>query len=259
VAVAASAEDDGIRIRGASSGGPATGGGETTLADAVPGDAFVLLDFLGQGTTDQLGRLKSNPQFAPVLDELKEYGVTLDEVLALLNGEVAFYARPAGVIPELTLVLEPKDAAAALATIDKLMEHLAAASGGKVESGTQGGHAVKTVDLGNFAIHYGAVDGKVLLTSGLNGIADYGTSGDRFPDSADFKEAKDAAGMPDSTGGFAYIDVKDVLPLLEGLAALSGKSLPSDVTENLRPLRSFLAWSEGGPDSRTYDAFLQIK
>jgi len=260
VAVSASAEDDGIRIHGASSGGPATGGGETTLAGAVPGDAFVLLDFLGQGTTDQLGRLlKSNSQFAPVLDELKEYGVTLDEVLALLNGEVAFYARPAGVIPELTLVLEPKNAAAALATIEKLMEHLAASSGGKVESGTQDGHPVKTVELGNFAIHYGAVNGKVLLTSGLNGIADFGTSGDRFPDSADFKEAKDAAGMPDSTRGFAYIDVKDVLPLLEGLGALSGKSLPSDATENLRPLRSFLAWSEGGSDARTYDAFLEIK
>ena len=259
VAVSASAEDDGIRIRGASSGGPAAGGGETTLAEGVPGDALVLLDFLGQGTTDQLGRLRSSPQFAPVLDELKEYGVTLDEVLALLNGEVAFYARPGGVIPELTLVLEPKEAAAALATIDTLMEHLAAAQGGKVENGTQDGHPVKTVDLGNFAIHYGAADGKVLLTSGLNGIADYGTSGDRLPDSADFKEAKDAAGMPDSTGGFAYIDVKDVLPLLEGLAALSGQGLSSEVTDNLRPLRSFLAWSEGGPDSRTYDAFLQIK
>jgi len=259
VAVSASAEDDGIRIRGASSGGPAAGGGETTLAEGVPGDALVLLDFLGQGTTDQLGRLRSSPQFAPVLDELKEYGVTLDEVLALLNGEVAFHARLGGVIPELTLVLEPKEAAAALATIDTLMEHLAAAQGGKVENGTQDGHPVKTVDLGNFAIHYGAADGKVLLTSGLNGIADYGTSGDRLPDSADFKEAKDAAGMPDSTGGFAYIDVKDVLPLLEGLAALSGQGLSSEVTDNLRPLRSFLAWSEGGPDSRTYDAFLQIK
>jgi hypothetical protein len=258
VAVSASAEDDGIRIRGASSGGPA-GGGETTLAAGVPGDAFALLDFLGQGTTDQLGRLKSSPQFAPVLDELEEYGVTFDELLSLLQGEVAFYARPGGVIPELTLVLRPQDASAALATLDKLMEHLAAASGGTVESGTQDGHPVKTVNLGNFAIHYGAVEGKVLLTSGMNGIADYGTSGDRLPDSEDFKEAKDAAGMPDSTGGFAYIDVKDVLPLLEGLAALSGKSLPSEVTENLRPLRSFLAWSEGGSDSRTYDAFLEIK
>ncbi len=258
VAVSASAEDDGIRIRGASSGGPA-GGGETTLAEGVPGDAFALLDFLGQGTTDQLGRLKSSPQFAPALKELQEYGVTLDELLSLLQGEVAFYARPGGLIPELTLVLEPRDESAALATLDKLMAHLATASGGTVESGTQDGHPVKTVNFGNFAIHYGAVDGKVLLTSGMNGIAAYGASGDRLPDSADFKEAKDAAGMPDSIGGFAYIDVKDVLPLLEGLAALSGKSVPSEVTENLRPLRSFLAWSKGGSDSRTYDAFLEIK
>jgi Protein of unknown function (DUF3352) len=258
VAVSASAEDDGVRIRGASSGGPA-GGGETTLAAGVPADAFALLDFLGQGTTDQLGRLKSSPQFAPALEELQEYGLTLDELLVLLQGEVAFYARPGGVIPELTLVVEPKDESAALATLDKLMARLAEASGGTVESGTQDGHPVKTVNVGNFAIHYGAADGKVLLTSGMHGIADYGTSGDRLPDSADFKEAKDAAGMPDSTGGFAYIDVKDVVPLLEGLAALSGKSLPSEVTENLRPLRSFLAWSEGGSDSRTYDAFLEIK
>ena len=258
VAVSASAEDDGIRIRGASSGGPA-GRGETTLAEGVPGDAFALLDFLGQGTTDQLGRLKSSPQFAPALKELQEYGVTLDELLSLLQGEVAFYARPGGLIPELTLVLEPRDERAALATLDKLMAHLATASGGTVESGTQDGHPVKTVNFGNFAIHYGAVDGKVLLTSGMNGIAAYGASGDRLPDSADFKEVKDAAGMPDSTGGFAYIDVKDVLPLLEGLAALSGKSVPNEVTENLRPLRSFLAWSKGGSDSRTYDAFLEIK
>jgi hypothetical protein len=194
-----------------------------------------------------------------VLEELKEYGVTFDELLSLLGGETAFYARPGALIPELTLVLDPRDASAALATVDKLMQHLAEESGGRVESATQNGHPVKTVKLGNFAIHYGAVGGKVLLTSGLNGIADYGTSGDRLPDSADFKEAKDAAGMPDSTGGFAYIDVKDVLPLLEGLAALSGQSVPSEVTDNLRPLRSFLAWSEGGSESRTFDAFLQIK
>jgi hypothetical protein len=258
VAVSASAEDDGIRIRGASSGGPA-GGAETTLAEGVPGDAFALLDFLGQGTTDQLGRLKSSPQFAPALEELQEYGVTLDELLSLLHGEIAFYARPGGVIPELTLVLAPQDQSAALATLDKLMAHLAAASGGTVESGTQDGHPVKTVNLGNFAIHYGAVDGKVLLTSGLNGIADYGASGDHLPDSADFKDAQEAAGMPDSTGGFMYVDLKDALPLLEGFASLSGENLPNEVTENLRPLRSFLAWSEGGSESRTFDAFLEIK
>jgi hypothetical protein len=117
---------------------------------------------------------------------------------------------------------------------------------------------VKTVNLGQFTIHYGTVDGKVLITSGVSGIADYG-EGDHLPDSADFKQAQAAAGMPDSTGGVIYVDLKDALPLLEGFAGLAGQSLPRSTTENLRPLRSFLAWTEGGSDSRTFDAFLEIK
>ncbi len=259
IAASASAEDDGVRVRGASSGGPGGGDFSAKLADGVPGDAFALLDFPGQGTTDRLKELKSNPQLGPAIQQLQQsLGVTLEQVLALLQGEIAFYARPGAGIPELTLVLEEGDQSAALATLDKLMARLAAASGGTVEPGTQGGHEVKTVNFGNFAIHYGGLDGKVVLTSGVNGIADYG-SGDHLPDSADFKEAKDAAGMPDSTGGFAYIDLKNALPLLEGFASLSGHSLPSETSENLRPLRSFVAWSQGGADSRTFDAFLEIK
>ena len=65
--------------------------------------------------------------------------------------------------------------------------------------------------------------------------------------------------MPDSTGGVFYLDLKDALPLLEGFASLAGQSLPSSTTENLRPLRSFLAWSDGGSGARSFDAFLEIK
>jgi hypothetical protein len=65
--------------------------------------------------------------------------------------------------------------------------------------------------------------------------------------------------MPDSTGGVIYVDLKDALPLIEGLGSLAGKSLPSSTTDNLRPLRSFLAWSSASGDTRTFDAFLEIK
>ena len=176
VAASASAEDDGVRVHGATSGGPGGGDFASALIGGVPGDAFALLDFDGQGTTDQLGKLKSNPQAAAAIAKFEqEYGVTLEQVLALLSGEVAFYARPGAVIPELTLALDPKDQSAALATLDKLAAKLAEESGGQVEPGTQGGHAVKTVNLGQFAIHYGSVDDKVLITSGVSGIADYGS------------------------------------------------------------------------------------
>ena len=225
----------------------------------MPGDAFAFLDFNGKGTTDQLEQLKSNPQAAAALAQVqRQLGVTVDQLVSLLGGEVAFYARPRIGIPELTLALAPQDASAALATLDKLAARLAAMSGGKVVSGTQGGHAVKTIDLGQFQIHYGSVDGKVLITSGVSGIADYG-SGEQLADSADFKEAKDAAGMPDSTGGVIYLDLKDALPLIEGFASLVGPEPAGSTTDNLRPLRSFLAWSSASGDTRTFDAFLEIK
>ncbi|HKG42795.1 MAG TPA: DUF3352 domain-containing protein [Gaiellaceae bacterium] len=260
IAAAVSAEESGLRIRGASSGGPGGGGDfASKLLGGVPGDALALLDFQGSGTTDQLGRLKSNPQIAAAIAQVeKQLGVTLDELIALFSGENAFYVRSGIGIPEFTLVLGGHDQGAALATLDKLAANLAAATGGKIEAGSQGGHPVKTVDLGQFAIHYGGVDGKVILTSGVSGIADYGSS-DSLSDSADFKEARSAAGMPDSTGAFTYLDIKNALPLLEGLASLSGENLPSEVTENLRPLRSFLAWSQGPASSRTFDVFLEIE
>ena len=260
-AASVAAEDDGLHVHGASRGGSATTADfASALLGGVPGDAFAFLGFDGKGTADQIEQLEKNPQAAAAFARVERViGVSYDQVLSsLLSGEVAFYARAGVGIPELTLALAPKDASSALKTLDTIAAHLVTRSGGHVESGTQGGHPVKTLNLGNFAVHYGSADGKVLITSGPSGIADYG-QGDHLSDSADFKEAKDAAGMPDSTGGFLYLDVKDALPLLEGLASLSGRSLPSSTTDNLRPLRSVLAWSNASGESRTFDAFLEIK
>lgn len=260
LAVSLSAEDEGLRLRGASSGGN-LGGGEfaSKLLESIPSDAFAAFDFLGSGTTVQLQKLEGTPQFAQVAKQLeREYGVTADELFGLLDGEVAFYARSGALIPELTLALQPGNPAEALVTVDKLMTHLAAEAGTRVQTGTQDGHLVRTVTFGQFAIHYGLVDGKVILTTGLNGISDFGSAGS-LTDSADFKDAKSAAGMPDSTGGVFYVDLKNALPLLEGFAGLAGHNLPPSVTDNLRPLRSLLAWSEGQSDERTFDAFLEIK
>jgi hypothetical protein len=221
----------------------------------VAGDALAFLSFRGGGTADQLKMLESNPQTAKSLQQLQAtLGVSLDDLLALLRNEVAFYLRPSAGIPEFSLALSPTDTTAALATLDKLATRVAALTGGKLTTGT-----VRTIDLGQFTLHYGEVDGHVLITSSLNGISDFGGSGSKLPDSADFKEAKSAAGMPDSNGGFVYIDIKNAIPLIEGFAALSGQSLPPNVAADLRPLRSFVAWSAGSGDSRTFDAFLEIK
>lgn len=259
VSASLSAESDGLRVRGASkgSGSSALGAGDfsSTLLGKVPGDALAFLDFRGGGTVDQLKKLESNPQLGQSLQQLQAtLGVSLDDLLALLRNEVGFYLRPGAGIPEFSLALSPSDKAAALSTLDKLAAKVAALTGGKLTSGTE-----RTLNLGRFALHYGASGDHVLITSGINGITDFGGAGSKLPDSADFKEAKSAAGMPDSTGGFAYIDLKNAIPLIEGFSGLAGQSLPPSVAGNLRPLRSLVAWAAGSGDSRTFDAFLEIK
>ncbi|MDX6490714.1 MAG: hypothetical protein QOD43_959 [Gaiellaceae bacterium] len=259
VAASLSAESDGLRARGAAKGAGtnALGAGDysSSLLGNVPGDALAFLSFRGGGTADQLKKLESNPQTANSLQQLQAMlGVSFDELLALLRNEVGFYLRPGAGIPEFSVALSPSDKTAALSTLDKLAAKVAALTGGKVTAGT-----VRTINFGQFALHYGAAGDHVLITSGVNGISEFGGSESKLPDNADFKEAKSAAGLPDSNGGFVYLDLKNAIPLIEGFAALGGQSLPPSVAGNLRPLRSFVAWAAGSGDSRTFDAFLEIK
>ena len=261
IAASTSVEDDGLRVHGATGGNAAAGSDfAAKLLGNVPGDALAVLDFRGAGIADRIEELESNPKVDRVFRQVEAaLGVSYEDILDLLHNEVALYVRPGAGIPEVTLALETKDQAKALSTLDRLGARLAAATGGELKTETQGGHEVKTLDLGRFSVHYGVVDGTVVITSGLTGISDYGAAGERLPASADFKQAQEAAGMPDSTGGFLYLDLKNSIPLLEGLAALAGKSPPAEVTDNLRPLRSLLAWTDSSGDSRTFDAFLEIK
>jgi len=63
--------------------------------------------------------------------------------------------------------------------------------------------------------------------------------------------------MPDETAGFLYLNVADAVPLL-GLAGLAGADVPEELLENLRPIRSVVAWSEGG-DTSTQTLFVEIQ
>ncbi len=253
IAASLSAEDDGVRVHGAAKGVGAEailGGSNfnSKLLENTPGDALAFLTFRGgSGLTTSLQSLG-----APLSTML---GISAGELAPLLENEVALYVRPGIGIPEITLALDAPDSAESLKTLDKLAASVAAMTGGKVtENGSE-----KTLTIGGVAIHYGTADGKVVVTTASRGVGAYGGSGDKLADSADFREAKSAAGMPDSNAGFAYVDLKDAIPLILGIAGLVGSRPSPVVTENLRPLQSLLAWSEGQGDMRTFDLFLEIK
>jgi hypothetical protein len=265
ISAALSAEDDGLRLHGATGGegssSLAAGDYESKLIDGVPADALAFLSFKGGKSVDQLKeQLQTNPTFSQALPQIEgELGVKVADLLALLRGELAFYLRPGGALPAFSLVLDTDNQSASLSTLDKLATRLAALAEGKVSSSHEDGRTVKTIDLTRFAIRYAGLGDKILITSGLNGIGAYTASGSKLSDSADFKEAKDAAGMPSSNSGFVYVDLKNAIALVESLAGLSGSSLPPKVAENLRPLRSFTTWGKRSGDAFTFDAFLEIK
>jgi hypothetical protein len=257
-AAALSSEDDGVRLHGAAKGEgakPLGGDFASELIKGVPADAFTFLTFKSTGLEQQLDQLESMPQLKPSLRQIEEgFGVSVRRIAALFGGETGFYIRPGAVIPEFTLVLTPDDDNAGLNTLDLLAKHIAPLAGAQFSDGSE-----RTLDFGQFAVRYGASGGHIVLTNSAKGVSAFGEPGEELPDSADFKEAKSAAGLPDSNSGFVYVDLKDGIAFLESLAALGGEKLPSDVEANLRPLRSFLAWGSTSGDTSTFDAFLEIK
>ena len=64
--------------------------------------------------------------------------------------------------------------------------------------------------------------------------------------------------MPDQTSGFLYVNLKDSISLVEGLARLGGSTLPAEVVDNLRPPRTFIAWATLGETESSLTAFLEI-
>jgi hypothetical protein len=265
ISASLSAESDGVRLHGAvsGSGSKALGSGNYTskLMSGVPGDALAFLTFQGGSLADSLRKLEDNPQLGPALKQFESnLGVSFGDILDLFRNEVAFYARPGTPLPEFTLVLESSDEQKALGTLGKLFTRLGAVGLTRPCPNTeQGGVTMECVQVSRLAIHYGASEGKVFITTGPSAVSEYKASGNKLADDPDFKSAKSAAGLPDSNGGFIYLNLKDAIPMIEGLIGFGGINAPQEVTANLAPLRSLLLWSAGSGDTRTFDVFLEIK
>ena len=265
ISAALSAEDDGLRLHGATAGKGSSsltsGDYESKLVGGVPADALAFLTFKGGKGIDELKhQLETNPTYSQVLPQIERaLGVKVADLLDLVRGEVALYVRPGGALPEVSLLLGTPAQASGLKTLDLLADRLRSYMHVKATSTREDGRDVRTLDFGRFVVKYAGVGDTIMITSGLNGIGAYTASGSKLRDSADFKEAKSAAGLPSSNAGFIYVDLKNAIALGESLAGLAGSSLPPEVGDNLRPLRSFVAWGENSGNAATFDAFLEIK
>jgi uncharacterized protein DUF3352 len=253
------AEQNGLRVEGAAKlsgdeGGIAPGNFKAELPDEVPAGALFYADFNDlEGSLSALRDLlgESAPNFDRDLARVEaELGVSLEEdVFPLFSGETAFYVRPGFLIPEITLVTHVDDESAAMATLDKLVaglrEYLPAVQG--VQDVDIDGIQGKEMPVRPpFSLYWAAFDGHLVVSSTRDGIAQLRKPDDRLADDSDFRDALENAVVPDETNGFAYVNLRDAIPYLLGLA---GEGVPDVVRANLGPLDHLVLY--GSKDGRT--------
>lgn len=257
IAMALSAKEDGLFVvvdtRGAKLGNGTQY--EPKLFAKVPGDAVAALSFGGtQGVVDKL----SGPldKVSGVVESAT--GVSLDKVIAAFSGEGVLYVRRgSGSIPEVTAVLAPPDVEETFTTIDTIARKLAAQSGGKVEQTTLDDVPVSRVDLQGVPLTYGKLDGDtIIVTIGSDAIAAFNGSSERLADTAGFKSAAEEVGLGDRTGGFVYVDLDGLIPLITGLAGED--KLSAEARSALESLDSFILETSTDGDSTQVSGFIRV-
>jgi Protein of unknown function (DUF3352) len=256
------AKDEGVAVDAnvKTSGGQTSKPYKAKLLGEVPSGALFYASFKGGGQAQFQKAFRSgagslSPQALPFLRLLQRLG-------PLFANENAIYVRAGGaLIPEVTLVTQPKSTAQGLATLDKIVAQLARSFGLPLHPRptTIAGARFKELNLGQVSLFYGAVDGKVVLTNSKRGVSDLKGGGSKLEDDSTFEDAKKVSGLPDATNGFVYVDLKDAIPLVESLVQLAGVHAPPEVSDNLTPLRSFTAWATRDGDVGKFGLFLEIK
>ena len=214
----------------------------SALVSKIPSGALAVADF--NGTTAAAAAAKATAK-----GPLATLGATL-------GGETALYLSPGDPIPSVTLVTQPADPQAAADALDKAIAGLGSAAG----SGTG---ASSGLDLGAILanIHlYHAIDGGTLIAStSQQAIADFQGGGQKLADDGTFKDATSAASMPAETNGFVYVNLKDALPLVEGLVGMMGTTLPAGIQGNLAPLNTATAYATASGDEASFTVFVEIR
>jgi hypothetical protein len=194
------------------------------LLERVPDDAFAFASFRGE-------LIQASPLFELGLRELeREYGIELDDVLSLLDGEVAFFARRGLPMPELTLLFETNDSATAKAAVEGVLRF--------------------APDEPMLSV--GALDGFVVVSTAPDPLGDLGASGPKLAESERYQDALEAAEVPEQYTGLAYVDLAKVADFIIPYGG------SDDVRRNLEPLRSLVAFGTKKGDEISARAVLEI-
>lgn len=198
----------------------------TKLLASVPADALVYLSFHGSKGMFNSFTGKQFGQFAQPLQQIGR----------ILEGENAIYVRPGKGMPEVTLVATPSKGTNGAAIVDRIVKRYA---GGPVPH-----------------LYYGNVDGHLVVSDQKAALRAANGSVPSLSDSDEFKQAKDASGMPDKTWSTLYVNIHAGVPYAEKLAQ---QHLPPEVARNIKPLRSAVEYAASHTHELQVTFFLRIK
>ena len=224
--LALTAEDDGLRLAGSirEASGSDLHPLDPALVDQIPADSIAAIAFGGGDIPDELPNM---------------LGIDLRPFAEALAGGAVVWVRPGLLIPEVTAVLPSGETA----FVDQLLQTF---TGRTPEDTELDGHPAKRIRADALSITYAEVDGRLVLTTGTKL-----TGNGRLADDPGFREAREAAGMPDATGGFVYVDVQQAASLIGLLGGLRGGGV-QELDELMRNLQQidwvYAAYGGAGPE-----------
>ena len=266
-AAAASAEEDGVRteIVVLTDRELEVEPYEASLPDELSGGALALYSFGGLEKSLR-DALRTVGDVVPGFDRQRAQienalGFSIEgDLLPLFEKEGAVAVYPGTSIPAVTFALAVDDESKArrvLQQIGALAELGETATKRPFTAGSVRGTEIAFTGAG-FSIFHAVVDGKLVVSNSEERIGDVGAGGQRLSDDSDFSAAREAAGMPDETLGFLFLDLEDGIPFALDYAEREDADVPPEARANTAPLRSFLAWAERDGKRTEVTSFLSI-
>lgn len=216
------------------------------LVDEIPAGPLFVADFqVAPGQFELADPTKLPKPIQQLLQAAPQLSGQLDSIL---GGETAIYVRPSLPVPEVTLVTQPADTQAAVVALDSAVSALKGAAAGAAGA------------LGGVQIYHALLGGELVVSTSQQGIADFRAGGQKLSADPAFVDAMQAAKVPQQTTGFVYVNLEATLPLVQGIAALAGVTLPAAMQgSGLQPLRTFTAFANRTRDESSFTVFLAVK
>ncbi len=247
------AQDGGLKIDGYMRGdgsGPQPQPYASDLVHRIPSGALLVADFQAKGGTAPAAAGPASP-LSGLLGSLGKLG-------AALGGETAVYLGAGVPLPSVTLVTHSSDPQAAVDALDQAFSGLGGGASGPGSGSGSGGLDLGAI-LGALKLQHEVVDGNLVVSTSGQAIADFKSGGRKLADDGTFQEAQSASAMPGETTGFLYVNLKDALPLVEGIAAMGGGGLPAGLAENLGVLRTLTAYGSVDGGVQSFTLFLALQ